>query len=352
MEMSTMKKTLIPIAIIAIALGLAATAAMAQDQDQTQLQTREQIRERIDQADRLTEQQREQMRDNLRECERLGLGVDEIDAIFPGAEGANGPNAEAMIRVQSRVMNMAREGLPAGAVVAKFKEGALKGVPGPALDGACERMENHVRAANRVMTRLRDETGEPAGDPAQVRRQTRELAQQMWRGMGEGDYDQLRERVRKQLRDGSCNTDDVVAGGELATRLREQGVERGRAIEIPGEALERGYRAPEMRHLQFMLTARRHNGPMDEFVADLEHCLGLGLGMGEMYQHMMQNGWMGPGDMAGPGGFHGGDDRGQGPGHGGDHDGGNQGGGGNGGSGGNGGDGQGGGGGGNGQHGG
>lgn len=358
-----MKKMTFVIAMLMVALVV--TMAMAQDQDQVRDRTRDQIRDqdpdrdqlrdqirdqirdRINQADQLNDEQREQMRDNLRECLQLGLAAGELDAIFPGGENAKGPNAEAMLRVQSRVMKMVREGLPADAVIAKFEEGSLKGASGAALDNACERMENHVRAANRVMAQVREASGEPAGDPVRTRRMTRELAQQMWRGMGEGDYDQLRDRARKRLRDGSCGLEDVVAGGEMAARLREQGVERGRAVDIPGEALAKGYRAQEMRHLQFMVMARRHVGPMDEFVNDLEHCLGLGMGMGEMYQHMMQNGWMGPGDMAGPGGFHGGDDRGQGPGYGGDHDGGQHGGDGNtgGGNGGGGGNGQGGGGG-------
>jgi hypothetical protein len=315
-----MKKTGFTIAVLVIALASTMTVAVAQDQDMTREQVREQIRERIDQCDQLNEQLREQMRNNLRECERLGLTSDELEAIFPGAEGAKGPNAEAMIRVQNRVMKMVREGLPADAVIAKFGEGALKGAQGPALDSACERMENHVRAANRVMKRVREESGEPAGEPVQTRRMTRELAQQMWRGLGEGDYERLCERARKRLRDGSCDLEDIVAGGETATRLLEQGVDRGRAVDIPGDALRKGYRTQEMRHLQFMVMARRHASQLDDFVADLEHCLGLGMGMGEMYQHMMQNGWMGPGDVGGPGGFQPGDDRGHGPGHGGDTD--------------------------------
>ena len=78
-----------------------------------------------------------------------------------------------------------------------------------------------------------------------------------------------------------------------------------------------------MRQLQFLVTAREPARSLDDFVTDLENCLGLGMGMGEMYRHMMQNRWMGPGDISGPGGFQPGNDQGNGPGQDGTQGGGN-----------------------------
>ena len=53
---------------------------------------------------------------------------------------------------------------------------------------------------------------------------------------------------------------------------------------------------------------------MEGFLADMEHCLSETMGVGEMYNYMMQHGWMGPGDMHSPGGQHWMDDVGGGPG--------------------------------------
>jgi len=160
-----------------------------------------------------------------------------------------------------------------------------------------------VRTANRVMNGLAQAGIDPPTDPARNRHMQGEVAQQMWRGMKEPDYDQLRERAREQKRDGTCNANDVVASGEVATRLLEVGVEHARAVEFAGAALQQGYRYPEMRQIQMIVAARYQRGEaMDDLLGGMEHCVGAGMGPGEMYGYMIRHGWMGPGDMYGPGG--------------------------------------------------
>jgi hypothetical protein len=205
-------------------------------------------------------------------------------------------------------------------LLAKAQEGRTKGVPGPALEGACNRMEQYTRTASRVMNQFQQSGIEPPHDGAQQRRMQGEMAQQMWRGLQEPDYDRLRERAqeRLRLRDGSCDAEDVVAAGEVTTRLLEAGVERNRAVEFSGDAIQQGYRYQEMRQIQIMVAARSQRGEtMGKLLDDMEHCVGAGMGPGEMYGYMIRHGWMGPGDMYGPGGQQPTDTRGHGSGMGG-----------------------------------
>jgi hypothetical protein len=132
--------------------------------------------------------------------------------------------------------------------------------------------------------------------------------------MFEVGLEDLREQARLRLRDGACGVEDMAWASEIATRLHEEGVELNESVRFAGEALRRGYRAPQMRELRFMVAARRGDHPMDGFLADMEHCLSETMAVGDMYNYMMQHGWMGPGDMHSPGGQHWMDDVGGGPG--------------------------------------
>lgn len=287
--------------------------------------TRDQIRTHIDTAPGLDEGQRSRMHNNLNACIELSIPPAALAGVFPDANG-NGASAESMLRLQEQVMRMAREGLTVEPLLNKAQEGRTKGVPDPALERACERMEQYTRTASRMMSRFQQSGIDVPGEPAGQRRMQGEMARQMWRGMEEPDYDQLRERAQQRLRDGSCDASDVVAASEVATRLREAGVERARAMEFAGAAIQQGYRYQEMRQLQIIVAARAQRGePMRDLLEDMEHCVGAGMGPGEMYGYMIRHGWMGPGDMYGPGGNQPTDTKG----HGGGQGGGQQGGGGN-----------------------
>lgn len=296
-----------------------------QDQDRDRDNWRNQLHKQIDAAPDLTPDQRATMHANLDACFELGVTDASLEAVFPGEDKRHHVSAQAMLRLQNRIMTAAREGLPVEPMLNKIQEGRTKGVPEPLLERACERMENHVRTANRIMQRAMDDGVEPPRDQTQSRRMQKEMAQQMWRGMDEEGYDQLRERARLRLRDGECGADDLVAAGEVATRLLEAGAERQRAVRFSGEALRQGYRAQELRRIQLMVAAQHQPGKsLDGFFGDMEHCVGAGMGAGEMYNYMMRHGWMGPGDMYGPGGYHPTDHKGHGGGNqgGGDHQGG------------------------------
>ena len=299
------------------------------DQDQTkqyakdQVQIRNRLHSRIDASVDFTADERSAMHANVDACLELGISEAGLEALFPGEDKRHRISAQTMLRLQNRVMTAAREGLPVEPVTAKIQEGRTKGVPDPLLEKACVRMENNVRTANQIMKRAIEDGLEPPKDQTQERHMHREMAQQMWRGMNEEGYEQLQERARLRLRDGQCGVEDLACAGELATRLMEAGVKRERAMQFSGDALQQGYRVQEMRQLQLVVAARHQRGePMNGFMGDMEHCVGAGMGAGEMYNYMMRHGWMGPGDMYGPGGFHPTDPKGYGGGHMGDDGGG------------------------------
>ncbi len=341
------------IAVLVLSLTILSTAVLAQsdggqgdvdrtrkqagdldrdrDQDKTKQFSKDQVRDKlhdnVDAAAGLTADDRAQMHKNVDVCVALDVSEAGLEALFPGEQKQKQISTQTMLRLQKRVMDAAKEGLDVEPVVAKIQEGRTKGVPDPLLEKACVRMENNVRTANQVMKRAMNEGVEPAGDAVRKRTAQKEMAQQMWRGMNEEGYEQIRTRAQKRVRDGECDVEDLAAAGELATRLLEAGVERDRAMNVSGDALQKGYRTQEMRQLQAMVAARHQRGEsMDNFTGGMEHCVGAGMGVGEMYNYMMRHGWMGPGDMYGPGGLKptdpkgfGGDndDKGKGGGHGG-----------------------------------
>jgi hypothetical protein len=260
---------------------------------------RERIRQRIENEEGLQEQERERLRQHLGECAQLGLDDETVAALFGESEPLR-----KQIRIQERVLAMAREGLPHEPVMQKLREGRQKGAGDEALEGVCERMEAHVRAAHRVMERARED-GLGRGDADAERRRTREMATHMWRGLSEEEGDQLRERARLRLRDGSCTTEELVAAAETGTKLREMGIERGRAMRVAGDALQYGYTAREMRQLGWMvMTANAHGGPRDDVLDTLERGIRNQRQLAEMSREMWQRGWMGPADEHG--GHHGG----------------------------------------------
>lgn len=269
------------------------------DQDPQGEALRERIRERIEGEEGLQEQERERLRQHLGECRQLGLDDETVAALF-----AENEPLRKQIRMQERVLEMAREGLPHEPVMQKLREGRRKGVGDQALERVCEQMEAHVRAANRVMEKARQD-GLKKGDADAERRRTREMAMNMWHGLSEEECDQLRERARLRLRDGSCTTEDLTASGETAAKLREMGVARERAMHVAGDALQYGYTAREMRQLGWMvMTANAHGGPRDEVLDALERGIRSQRQLADMSREMWQRGWMGPADEHG--GHHGG----------------------------------------------
>ncbi len=288
-------------------------------QDQTKVQAQDQIRERIQDrirsAQDLTSGEQAAMETNLEACLRAGVTDPALETVFPGKGKARQISTQTMLQLQSRIRTMAKEGLPVEPVLAKIQEARMKGVTDPGLGQVAERVEKHVREAKRIMTQARAAGIEPPADARQERKMVREMAQQMWRGTSPEDIDALRTQARTRLRSRDCTMEDLVATAETATRLREEGVDARRAMRVAGEALRQGYGAEEMRKLQYMMVYRhRENKAVKGLVDDLEHCLGAGMDAAHMYRYMMQNGWMGPGDVQGPGGSRPIDDQGRGSG--------------------------------------
>ena len=288
-------------------------------------QLRDRIQDRIRTAQDLTADERATMRANLEACLRSGVTEPGLEAVFPGGGRARPVSTPTMLHLQTRLRAMAQDGLPVEPILAKVQEALMKGVPDAGLTQVSERIEKHVREAKRIMTQAQAEGFRPAPDARRERQMLREMAQQMWRGTSAADVDELRTRARDRLRVRECSIEDLVAASETATRLREEGVESRRALRVTGEALRQGYRAEEMRRLQFMMVYRHREGrAAKDLVDDFEYCLGAGMDTGHMYQYMMRHGWMGPGDVQGPGGSRPIDDQGHGggsPGGGGSGDG-------------------------------
>jgi hypothetical protein len=284
-----------------------------QMRDQTPVQIRGLIQDRIRNSQNLTVAERVTMEANLEACLRSGVTDPELETVFPGSGKARQISTQTMLQLQTRLRAMAQEGMPVEPVLAKVREAQMKGVPDAGLAQVCERVGQHVREAKRIMTQAKADGIQPAPDARRERQMIREMAQQMWRGTAPEDMDALRTRARDRLRTRTCTMEDLIATSETATRLREEGVEARRAIRITSEALQQGYGAQEMRRLQYMMIYRHREGrAVKGLVDDFEHCLGAGMDSGHMYQYMMQHGWMGPGDVQGPGGSRPIDDQGRG----------------------------------------
>lgn len=272
----------------------------------------ERIRDRTRSSQSLSDAERTRMLSNLEALERAGVTDPGLATAFPGGKGRQ-LSTQTMLQLQTRVRAMAQEGLPVEPVLAKVQEARMKGVADAGLAQVAERVEQHVREAKRIMTQAKQDGVQPPADPRRERQMIREMAQQMWRGTSPEDVDALRTRARERLRARDCTMEDLVATSETATRLREEGIEARRAMRVAGEALQRGYGAEEMRKLQYMLVYRHREGRGAKgLVDDFEHCLGAGMDAAHMYRYMMQNGWMGPGDVQGPGGSRPIDDQGHG----------------------------------------
>jgi hypothetical protein len=272
----------------------------------------ERVRDRIRSSQSLSDAERSQLLSNLEALERAGVTDSGLETVFPGGKGRQ-LSTQTMLQLQARLREMAQEGLPVELVLAKVREAFMKGVADAGLAQVAERIEQHVREAKRIMTQARKDGVQPPADPRRERQMIREMAQQMWRGTAPEDVDALRARARERQRTRVCTMEDLVATAETATRLREEGIEARRAMRVAGEALQRGYGAEEMRKLQYMLVYRHREGRGAKgLVDDFEHCLSAGMDAAHMYRYMMQNGWMGPGDMQGPGGSRPIDDQGRG----------------------------------------
>ena len=105
------------------------------DRDRDNFQNK--LHKRIDGASGLTTEEQTAMHANLDACFELGVTDASLEAVFPGEGKQNRVSAQAMLRLQNRVMTAAREGLPVEPMLTKVQEGRTKGVPEPLLEGAC-----------------------------------------------------------------------------------------------------------------------------------------------------------------------------------------------------------------------
>lgn len=271
-----------------------------QDRIQDPLQTRDQLftryMDRVNEYDKTSDQQRDRLRQNLKDCLDLQIPQDQLEVLFP--KQANQYSTQARLKMQNSVLELAREGMPTDLLCDKIAEGVMKHASEPAVEGAVTRMEGFTRHAHQYLHQAREEGIEDAGGP-QVRRQLeRGVALNMWRGLNEGELDQLRDRARDRVRDGSCNLVDLAAATETATELKELGVPSERALGLCGEALQQGYRGQEMRQIGHMFMAAHMNGgDQTQLCNELQQRIQQRERMGQMLQAMQQQGWMGPRQM-------------------------------------------------------
>jgi hypothetical protein len=264
---------------------------------------RQQIRDRIDADPGLGAAERERMQQNLRNCLQLELGDDQVEGLFPISGHKNGISANELIQLQDRVITAADAGLAADLLADKVREGRMKQVDPGAMNRVMDRLEQNLRFAHRVMTQAAADGVTPAGDAVAERQMQRGMAMNMWRGLQEDDVEHLRERARLRLQDGQCSTVELAAAAETTTEFLEAGVERQRSREIVGTGLEQGYGAREIRQMgQMVRVSAQRGGPDDAMLQSLERHLRSRDNMQAMERQMLHHGWLGPRDMAGPGG--------------------------------------------------
>ena len=286
------------------------TVILAQDDpipaDPQQLRQREQAMEQlrvgIDHMEGLDAGERTRMRERLQSCIDAGLPPEQLPGLFP-TQNQRHLQARTSVRVQNQVTAALADGLPVEPMVAKVREGCVKGVPDARIEQAANRIEANLRVSRRIMRESVGDGLTPPADPQQQANQVRTMAQHMWSGLQEGDMQRLREQARERLHDGSCQTDDLVGAGGAAVRMMGAGADRSEAVRLSGEALRRGYNRQQMQEMSALLEVGQANGgPLDRMLRDMEECLGEGMGSGEMARHMVRSGWLGPGQMQGPGG--------------------------------------------------
>jgi hypothetical protein len=222
--------------------------------------------------------------------------------MFPAPGRERDLTAAALLGMQERVLATAEAGAPGDLLADKLREGRMKGAGPEAVEGALARLEEHARFAQQTMARAMEQGLSPGDGTAQQHQLQRGLALDLWRGLGEGDLDRLREQAQERARDGSCSTVELAAAAESATELIEMGVEPRRARETLALGLQQGYTAREMRQLSAMVrAAEQKGGRPDEALDEIEDHLRNGLRYQEMTQQMARHGWMGPADTAGSG---------------------------------------------------
>ena len=243
------------------------------------------------------------MQQHLERCLALGWSEHRIEALFPSGADRDPLSPQRLLGYQERILAAAEAGMAADVLADKLREGRMKGAGPEAIERAMNRLEQHVRAAHRVLAGAVDDGVVPTGRPDAERRLQRGLALGFWRGLEPADADALREQARLRLRDRTCTTVDLAAAAESTTEWIEAGVERDRAREMMGLALRNGYTAEEMRRLGAM--ARNGDGlgeAPEEMLARMRNGLEDGADLQRMFREMERHGWLGPRDLQGPGG--------------------------------------------------
>jgi hypothetical protein len=292
--------------------------AVAQAPESTDpLQQQHRLEAQIRAAGDLTEPQRSRMQEQLQECRRLGLGDDDIAPLFPG-NGPNGPNGltpETALQLQAQVIRAARGETPVEPLLAKIREGRMKGAPDDVLLRTATRVTDDLLAASALLAAAAGDGLAPAGDQEDRRVQVRTMTRAMWRGLTPEDGDHLRVRARERLRNGTCTTGDFAAAAETLVRLREQGGGRAETLHLVGAALANGYAANDLAELGRAVTSGRlAGGDVRALLGELSGRMDAGMDPGALNRYMQQSGWMGPADVPGAGGRPDGGHQGDGPG--------------------------------------
>jgi hypothetical protein len=283
--------------LLAVTLWTPAVSQEEPEEPADQNRLHERIRERIRTEEGMEDAQRMRMENQLERALRLGLSDDQVEAMFP-MPGPGDMSVALMLKLQQRVMDAAEEGMAAGLLADKMREGRMKGAPEEAIDAAMQQLEKHLAVAYQEMRRAVENGITPHQEEGAELRIQEGLALNMWRGLGEEDLEPLMAQARIRARDGSCTTTELAAAAESATELMEQEMNRERVREMVGTALRQGYTAEEMRQLAVMVKAAHKNGQSEEEVLEtVEEQLEEGLKLQEMVQHMIRHRWMGTRDL-------------------------------------------------------
>ena len=236
------------------------------------------------------------MRDHLQSCKDLAMTGEQLDAMFP--DGGSHFSAEARLRMQERVLELAGDGHPYDLLCNKIAEGEMKRARERDVERAVQRMGEYVGTAHQYMLQAKRDGVSGLNNAGAEQHLQRGLAMNMWRGLQQSELEQLRAHAQERLGDGSCDLIDLSAAAETATELKEIGVGSERAVGLSGDALREGYAAADMRRLGRMaIVAHRNGEPSDRFCDQLRDHIRRHNDLGDMQHTMMQDGWMGPESM-------------------------------------------------------
>jgi hypothetical protein len=95
--------------------------------------------------------------------------------------------------------------------------------------------------------------------------------------------------------------EELVAASDCAAALLTAGASHDEAVDVAGEALDKGMSPTQMREMSALVAAAHLRAPVDDVLFAVKGRLGEGAGSREIAEHLLRAGWLGPADVPGVG---------------------------------------------------